>query len=332
VADRVVVLRSGDVVDEGPTQQVFETPGHAYTRQLLDSVLRLPEPGQSVHRPLRATEPDAATPIVRFGNVSVAYGSRKRGRAVPAITDVTLDVGRGEVIGLVGESGSGKTTLGRLAAGLVPLAGGEVLVDGQDLFAASAAEARALRRHLAFVHQDPQASLDPRLPVGETIREPLDIHRVGTSAERDARARELLEAVRLPASYADRRPHELSGGQRQRIALARALALRPKLLVADEPTSALDVSVQADVLRLFRELHDELGFGCLFISHDLAVVNEVADRVAVLRSGRLVETGTVGEVFGSPREPYTRELLAAVPVPDPRRRPRTAPVADGIAS
>lgn len=319
VADRVLVLKSGNVVEEGSTEDLFARPRHAYTRTLLDSVLSLPEPGTEVRRSLREVAPEEI-PVVRFDGVHVAYGSSKRGRAFPAVTNVTFDVRRGEVMGLVGESGSGKTTLGRLAAGLVPLAGGEVLVEGENLFTASARRRRELRRDIAFIHQDPQASLDPRMPIGRSIREPLDVHEVGTTAERDARVRELLEAVALPASYATRLPHRLSGGQRQRVAVARALALEPTLVVADEPTSALDVSVQAQVLQLFARLQAELGFACLLITHDLAVVHEVAHRVAVLREGRLVETGPVHEVFAAPSADYTRGLLAAVPVPDPASR------------
>ncbi|KQY57156.1 dipeptide ABC transporter ATP-binding protein [Nocardioides sp. Root140] len=319
VADRVVVLRQGDVVESGGTAELFRAPEHAYTRQLLDSVLTLPEAGDYVHS-VPGPEAPAEHPALSYESVSVAYGSSRRGRAFPAVTQVSLDLAPGEVLGLVGESGSGKTTLGRLAAGLVPLAGGTVRLDGEDLFAASAARRRELGRDLAFVHQDPEASLDPRMSVGASIREPLDIHRVGTPAERAARVAELLEAVRLPAEVARRRPRELSGGQRQRIAMARALVLKPRLMIADEPTSALDVSVQADVLALFRDLQKEFGFACVFISHDLAVVNSVADRVAVLRHGEVVESGPVAQVFGTPSHPYTQRLLAAVPVPDPSRR------------
>ncbi|UUW91264.1 dipeptide ABC transporter ATP-binding protein [Pimelobacter simplex] len=325
IADRVVVLQAGNVVEEGETRALFAHPREPYTKTLLASVLRLPEAGtQATPGPAvpaaAAIVADEVTPAVEFRDVHVHYGSSRRGRAFPAISDVSLTVAPGEVLGLVGESGSGKTTLGRLAAGLVPLADGQVLLRGRDVLAAPRSERRNLRRGLAFVHQDPEASLDPRLSVGASIREPLDIHQVGTTGERDARVAELLEAVQLPASYAGRRPRELSGGQRQRIALARALALEPSLLVADEPTSALDVSVQARVLELFRDLQERLGFACLFISHDLAVVHQVADRVAVLRAGRLVEEGPVSAVFTHPSEDYTRRLLDAVPVPDPSRR------------
>lgn len=320
IADRVVVLQAGNVVEEGETRALFAHPREPYTKTLLASVLRLPELDSVVEPPVSQVAEEV--PAVEFRGVHVHYGSSRRGRAFPAIADVSLTVAPGEVVGLVGESGSGKTTLGRLAAGLVPLADGQVLLRGEDVLAAPRAERRHLRRGLAFVHQDPEASLDPRYAVGASIREPLDIHRVGTPAARDARVAELLEAVQLPASYVARRPRELSGGQRQRIALARALALEPALLVADEPTSALDVSVQARVLELFRELQERLGFACLFISHDLAVVHQVADRVAVLRAGTLVEVGPVGSVFARPEADYTRRLLDAVPVPDPARRGR----------
>ncbi len=335
IADRVVVLQAGNIVETGETRSLFARPREPYTQALLGSVLRLPEPGgldtpspsgsgystdDSVAGRVPDGPADLRPPAVEFRGVHVRYGSRRRGRAFPAVDDVSLTVAPGEVVGLVGESGSGKTTLGRLAAGLVPLAGGTVLLGGRNPQGASRGERRGLRRGLAFVHQDPEASLDPRFTVRQSIREPLDVHRVGTPAARDARVAELLDAVQLPASYADRRPRELSGGQRQRVALARALALDPTLLIADEPTSALDVSVQARVLRLFTDLQDRLGFACLFISHDLAVVHEVADRVAVLRAGKLVEVGPVASVFADPRQPYTRRLLDAVPVPDPALR------------
>lgn len=321
IADRVVVLQAGNVVESGETRELFARPREPYTQALLGSVLQLPDLDATPLAPEPVTTSEE-TPVVELRGVHVRYGSRRRGRAFPAVDDVSLAVRPGEVVGLVGESGSGKTTLGRLAAGLVPLAEGQVLLGGTDVLAAPRSERRTLRRGLAFVHQDPEASLDPRFTVGASIREPLDIHGVGTPAERDARVSELLEAVQLPASYAARRPRELSGGQRQRVALARALSLEPTLLVADEPTSALDVSVQARVLDLFADLQQELGFACLFISHDLAVVHRVADRVAVLRAGRLVEEGPVERVFAHPAEDYTRRLLDAVPVPDPARRGR----------
>jgi peptide/nickel transport system ATP-binding protein len=320
LADRVVVLRQGEVVEEASTRELFANPQHSYTRQLLDAVPRLPTPEERVHA---VTVDDVPAPeagvvaALEYDDVRVQYGSRMRGRVLPAVDGVTLRLERGQVLGLVGESGSGKTTLGRLAAGLVPLAGGTVRVGGEDLVRARGRRRADLRRRLAFVHQDPEASLDPRFSIAEAIREPLDVHGIGNRKEREARVAELLDAVRLPQSFLKRRPRELSGGQRQRVALARALTLDPQLLIADEPTSALDVSVQAEVLELFADLQQRLGFACVFISHDLAVVNKVADQVAVLRAGKVVELGPAARVFGAPSHDYTRQLLAAVPVPDP---------------
>ncbi|WP_252275004.1 ABC transporter ATP-binding protein [Nocardioides sp. LMS-CY] len=330
LADRVVVLRQGEVVEEADTRALFARPRHPYTRQLLAAVPRLPEVDDRVLELLAEPEPEGvahemATPALEYDDVHVHFGSRTRGRVLPAVDGVTLRLETGQVLGLVGESGSGKTTLGRLAAGLVPLAGGRVRVAGTDITQARGRRRAALCRRLAFVHQDPEASLDPRFTVGEAIREPLDVHGVGTRRARDQRVVELLDAVRLPASFARRRPRELSGGQRQRVALARALTLEPRLLIADEPTSALDVSVQAEVLELFADLQRRLGFACVFISHDLAVVNAVADRVAVLRAGRVVESGPAARVFGDPAHEYTRRLLDAVPVPDPTVRDATGP-------
>jgi peptide/nickel transport system ATP-binding protein len=339
LADRVVVLQTGDVVESAETTALFHRPQHAYTRQLLGAVPRLPSPPEelrlaeqpagrhtegSPERPAGKTSDGSTSAALVFEAATVVY-RRSHGRSsLTAVEDVSLAVPEGEVLGLVGESGSGKTTLGRAAAGLVPLASGRVLVEDQDLGSLSRTRLRELRKDLAFVHQDPASSLDPRMTLGETIREPLDVHKVGSRAERDERVRYLLDAVRLPASYVGRRPRELSGGQRQRVALARALALQPRLVIADEPTSALDVSVQAEVLALFRSLQEELRFSCVFISHDLAVVHDVAHRVGVLRCGRLVESGPVAAVFARPSDEYTRRLLSSVPVPDPTAHRRTS--------
>ncbi|MFT4163634.1 MAG: ATP-binding cassette domain-containing protein, partial [Microlunatus sp.] len=223
----------------------------------------------------------------------------------------------GRVLGVVGESGSGKSTLGRAVLGLLRPSAGQIEVAGTDIGAAGRAELRRLRRRIGVVPQDPAGTLDPRLSVGDSVAEPLQVHRVATGPALRLRVAELLRSVSLPSWYAERRPHELSGGQRQRVALARALALRPDILVADEPTSALDVSVQAAVLAEFARLRAELGFACVFISHDLAVVNSVSDEVLVLREGRLVECGPVEHVLGRPSQPYTQALLDAVPIPDP---------------
>jgi peptide/nickel transport system ATP-binding protein len=320
MADRVVVLRNGDVVETAETASLFHSPEHAYTRQLLDAVLKLPEPSDGIHIAADADESRLAGAALAFDDVSIVYPGRHGQPAFPAVSHVSLGVAPAEILGLVGESGSGKTTLGRAAAGLVPVSGGEVRVEGENLARISASRLRQIRRDLAFVHQDPAASLDPLFTVGQSIREPLDIHRAGDRRTRDQRVSDLLDAVRLPGSFATRLPRELSGGQRQRVALARALAMRPGLLIADEPTSALDVSVQAEILELFSELQREFGFACLFISHDLAVVHEISDRVAVLREGEVIESGPVATVFANPRQEYTRNLINAVPIADPSAR------------
>ncbi|MEU1981213.1 ABC transporter ATP-binding protein [Nocardia sp. NPDC019395] len=314
-SDRVVVMRAGAVAETGATHSLFDTPTHPYTRALLAAVPRLPDHPSAIPRS------ESGTPVVlEFDSAAVTYPARHGRPAFRALESVSLTVSRGEVLGLVGESGSGKTTLGRVAIGLERLSSGRILFEGHDLAAIPDRRLRELRRDIAVVQQDPATSLDPRLTIAASIREPLDVHRAGSAAQRRQRVLELLDAVRLPTNFAGRFPHQLSGGQRQRVALARALALRPRLLIADEPTSALDVSVQADVLALFTEIQRDLGFACLFISHDLAVVHQVADRVAVLRSGSVIETGPVDAVFTAPREPHTRALVAAVPVPDPTHR------------
>ncbi|RAL31423.1 dipeptide ABC transporter ATP-binding protein [Rhodococcus sp. AQ5-07] len=322
IADRVLVMRSGRVVEQQSVFDLFATPRESYTQALLAAVPRLPEVDQP--KPVVAlvdSEGDAQVPpILRFDAASIVYPARLGNREFRAVDQVSLTVQAGEVVGLVGESGSGKTTLGRAALGVIRASSGIVAFDGTDLGKISAANLRGLRKGMALIHQDPAASLDPRRTVGQSVGEPLEVHRFATGALLRNRVGELLESVRLPKSFAHRAPGELSGGQRQRVALARALALGPRLLVADEPTSALDVSVQADVLSLFADLREEYNFACLFISHDLAVVNQVADRVAVLRSGELVEEGPAAEVFSSPRQDYTEQLVAAVPVPDPRRQ------------
>ncbi|MGX1807628.1 dipeptide ABC transporter ATP-binding protein [Nocardia sp. NPDC055321] len=363
IADRVVVMRAGQVVETRDVHELFANPREEYTRTLLAAVPALPEraaavePGEPVADPVAATgavspiaigparspappadtvavpadardSAERAEPVLRVADLTVVYRrGRKRFRALDG---VSLTVAPREVIGLVGESGSGKSTLGRTALGLVPATAGEVVLQGVSLTGRSARELRGLRKNVALVHQDVTASLDPRRTLEDSIGEPLLVHRAASGALLRARVGDLLDSVRLPRDYATRRPGELSGGQRQRVALARALALAPRLLIADEPTSALDVSVQAQVLDLFADLRAEYGFACLFISHDLAVVNQIADRVVVLRRGGIVETGPVEQVFRRPGAEYTRELLAAVPAATPRPRssgPQDAPAA-----
>ncbi|MEJ5914516.1 ABC transporter ATP-binding protein [Pseudokineococcus sp. 1T1Z-3] len=338
LADRVVVMRHGRVVETAPVRQLFAAPGEEYTRMLLSSV-----PGRTSSARAEGSAPEAderarggrreGRPYLEVEDLVVSYRGRgRRAETVKAVDGVSLAVRRGEVLGLVGESGSGKSTIGKVVIGLAPVASGRVHVGDVDLGAAPRRRVREVQRTVGVVFQNPTASLDPRRSVGAALEEPLRVLGGLRGGALDARRDELLEAVELPASWERRYPHELSGGQRQRVAIARAISLEPQLLVADEPTSALDVSVQATVLRLLAELQQRLGFACLFISHDLAVVEQLCDRVAVLRAGRVVEEGTTARVLGQPDADFTRELLAAAPVPDPqrqseRRRERLAGVA-----
>ncbi len=242
----------------------------------------------------------------------VRRARRETRKAARAVDEVTLSVSAGQSLGIVGESGSGKTTVARMILGLVELTAGRVMFDGRDVTHVSRAERRRLARDIQGVFQDPYSSLNPRQRVRRIIREPLDIHRIGTPAERDARVLELMEQVALPRRYANSYPHELSGGLRQRVGIAAALAVRPKLIVADEPVSALDVSVQAQILQLFTQIREQTGIAIVFISHDLSSVAEVCDSVAVMCLGRIVETGPSEQVYEHPVHPYTKALLSAV--------------------
>ncbi|HEY4455482.1 MAG TPA: ABC transporter ATP-binding protein [Pseudonocardiaceae bacterium] len=318
IADRVIVMRAGRIVEEAKTATLFESPTADYTRALLAAVPHLGEPE---HAP--ADEP-AADAVLALTDLVVVYGGTKR-----VVDQVSLSIAPGEILGLVGESGSGKTTIGNCALGLVTPKSGQIQLFGGPLPRRTGRAAKAIRRNIGAVFQDPASSLDPRMTVAQTIAEPLVIHTSLGRGERQAKVRELLDAVELPESLLFRYGHELSGGQRQRVSLARALVLGPKLLIADEPTSALDVSVQAAVLDVLVNLHERYGFGCLFISHDLAVVDSLCDRVAVMCAGQLVEQGPTGEVLRTPQHPYTKSLLLSSPVPDPaqqleRRRKRLA--------
>ncbi|WP_018180735.1 dipeptide ABC transporter ATP-binding protein [Jongsikchunia kroppenstedtii] len=317
IADRVVVVQLGESIETGDVYDVFAKPEQPYTRQLLSAVPRLPAAADAAPAGGGQATPDDDHRVLDVEKVTVIHRAALGTKAHTALRDVSLGVRKGEVIGVVGESGSGKTTLGRAIGGLLPLAAGRILVEGDDIAAISRSGLRAVRRKLAFVPQDPTASLDPRFTLAESIAEPLDIQGIGDHRSRRRRVDELLDAVHLPRSFGSRLPHELSGGQRQRVALARALSTRPALLIADEPTSALDVSVQARILELFAELQQELGFAAIFISHDLAVVQQVSDRVAVLRNGEVVESGAALRVLTAPASDYTAELVAAVPYPDP---------------
>ncbi|GAA3451759.1 dipeptide ABC transporter ATP-binding protein [Dactylosporangium matsuzakiense] len=317
LADRVVVMRDGRIVEQNDVTTLFAAPSAGYTRELLGAVAAAP--------PSKKPTPQAA-PVVRLIGATATYRGRFRSPPVRAVDDVSLEVGAGEVLGLVGESGSGKSTLAALITGLLSPAAGRVELLGTDLATLSRPALRAARRRIGVVFQDPASTLNPRNTVGAGVAEPIELHRVLSGPALTARVCELLEAVELPAAFRSRYPHELSGGQRQRVALARALALDPELLIADEPTSALDVSVQAKILALFHRLQDERGFAAVFISHDLSVIQRVADRVAVMLHGRVVELGPAADVLTAPAHSYTKRLLAAAPVADPaeQRRRRAA--------
>ncbi|WP_373889191.1 ABC transporter ATP-binding protein [Nocardia sp. XZ_19_369] len=326
LADRVVVMRNGRVVEQAPVDELFASPKKEYTRALLAAVPHLGTE-QLAHGP---AEEVAATaePVLEVCDLVVEFPGSFGRPPFRAVDEVNLRIGPGETLGLVGESGSGKSTIGRCVAALQRPTSGVVKVRGQDIAGLSGRKLRPIRRRFGFVFQDPASSLNPRLTVGECVAEPLLVHKMGSAAEIKARVRKLLDDVQLPAGTERRYPHELSGGQRQRASLARALVLDPDLLVADEPTSALDVSVQAAVLELFGQLQRECGWACLFISHDLAVVDQLADRIVVLRNGAVVEQGDRDRILRAPTEEYTQRLVAAVPVPDPveqrRRRAESA--------
>ena len=315
IADRVAVMLDGAVVESGPVEQVLLRPTHEYTKRLLAAVPRLAtaEPDETTVPP---QDSDHREPVIELRDVSVVFGRGRR--AVRALDTVSLFVAPGETVGVIGESGSGKSTAARVALGLIPPTSGHVALFGADPARLRGQARRALRAGVGVVLQDPVASLDARMSVAQCIAEPLRVHRRSMSAkERGDRVAEYLERVRLPRALAARTPRELSGGQRQRVSLARALVLGPRLLVADEPTSALDVSVQRSVLEVIAELQQDLGFGCLFVSHDLAVVQDVAHRVVVLRGGRVEEQGPTSDALLHPRSDYTQRLIAAVPLPDP---------------
>ncbi|MFJ1298646.1 dipeptide ABC transporter ATP-binding protein [Pseudomonadota bacterium AL_CKDN230030165-1A_HGKHYDSX7] len=345
VADRVLVMYRGDKVEEGTSDAVFAEPRHAYTRALLSAVPRLgamhgtnqPAPfpllrvdgvteAQSDIEPLDTVRREGG-PVLKVRDLITRFdihggifgGVQKR---VHAVEKVSFDLYPGETLSLVGESGCGKTTTGRSLLQLVKSQGGSIEFDGQNIGALRGAAMQSLRRHIQFIFQDPFASLDPRMTVGDSIMEPLLIHKAASGKAAQERVRWLMDKCGLLPEMIDRYPHEFSGGQRQRICIARALALNPKVVIADESVSALDVSIQAQIVNLLLDLQRELGVSFLFISHDMAVVERVSHRVAVMYLGQIVEIGPRRAIFENPQHPYTKKLMAAVPIADPQRRHR----------
>jgi len=315
LADHIIVMKDGLIVERGSIEDIYYRPQHPYTKQLLAAV-----PHLGAHDVAAPSGDRTAEPVLALEDVTIEYPKHGRIPAFRAVENVTFEINQGEIVGLVGESGSGKTTIGRAAVGLLPVAEGSMRVLGNDLAVATNKELREIRKQIGIVFQDPGSSLNPRFPIGQSIGEPLLLAKESKGKELDRRVEELLDQVELPRSFRNRYPHELSGGQRQRVGIARALALSPALLVADEPTSALDVSVQARFLELLQGLQQQLHFACLFVSHDLGVVDALAHRIVVLNKGRLVEQGTREQILRAPKDPYTQRLLAAVPVPDPREQ------------
>jgi peptide/nickel transport system ATP-binding protein len=354
IADRTLVMYRGDVVEQNDTRDLFAHPQHAYSRALLAAVPRLGSMA-NVARPQRfpvidmatgATQPpqvigetvDAETPVLEVRDLvtrfDIAGGvlGRVTGR-VHAVENVSFALMAGETLALVGESGCGKSTMGRSILHLVPPSSGSIRVNGQEVVGADHAALNRMRRDAQMVFQDPFASLNPRIPIGVSIAEPLRVHKLASANAARVRVGELLQRVGLHADMASRYPHEFSGGQKQRICIARALALEPKLIIADEAVSALDVSIKAQVINLMMDLQESLGIAYLFISHDMAVVERISHRVAVMYLGEIVEIGPRAEIFGNPQHPYTKKLLGAVPLPDPSKRSARNPVSnDEVAS
>ncbi len=321
IADDVVVMREGEIVERGSVADIFERPQHEYTMTLLAA------------RPLLRTQQDAGTenthadreeqgdPLLRIQDLTVDFevSSPTGKRTITAVKDVSLDVYRGRTLGIVGESGSGKSTIANVLTGVVEPASGDARMSGGPVLGLSGADLKTMRRRIAMVFQDPFAALDPRMTVQRSIAEPLMAHDLVPRRKRRERCAQLLEQVGLDESFIERYPHELSGGQRQRVCIARALAVDPELLILDESTASLDVSIQAQVLDLLAELQDEHGFGYIFIGHDLAVVEQVSDTVAVMKDGEVVEYGTAEQILREPQTDYTRQLIDAVPPAEPVR-------------
>jgi peptide/nickel transport system ATP-binding protein len=330
MADRVVVMQGGRQVETGPVGDIFAAPREEYTRALLAAVPRL---GATAGTPDASPSGQSLEPVVEVRDLGVSFDVRggllRRARQrIHAVAGVSFSVATGETLALVGESGCGKSTTGKALLGLVPWSG-SIAVAGKPTAGLGRAGLKRMRRDIQMIFQDPYASLDPRMTVGDLVGEPLVVHRIAAGTELRDRVASLFRRVGLEPEQMGRHPHEFSGGQRQRICIARALSLSPRIIVADESVSALDVSVQARVLALLGELQAELGISFLFISHDMAVVEQISHRVAVMYLGQIVEMGTRAQVFENPSHPYTRRLMAAVPIPDPSRRRLSLAAQDG---
>ena len=354
IADRVLVMYQGEAVETGSVEQIFHAPQHPYTRALLAAVPQLGAmKGQDYPRrfPLISLEHPAkqespveqktvvdGEPVLQVRNLVTRFPLRsgllnRVTREVHAVEKVSFDLRPGETLSLVGESGSGKSTTGRALLRLVESQSGEIIFNGQRIDTLSPGKLQSLRRNIQFIFQDPYASLDPRQTIGDSIIEPLRVHGLLQGKEAAARVAWLLERVGLLPEHAWRYPHEFSGGQRQRICIARALALNPKVIIADEAVSALDVSIRGQIINLLLDLQRDFGIAYLFISHDMAVVERISHRVAVMYLGQIVEIGPRRAIFENPQHPYTRKLLAAVPVAEPSRlRPRRVLLSDDLPS
>ncbi len=348
IADRVLVMYRGEAVETGSVEEIFRSPQHPYTQSLLAAVPRLGRCGVRIcravfrfpvsrrRRPKRQTRWRRGEPILQVRDLVARFPVRggllnRVTREVHAVEKVSFDLWPGETLSLVGESGCGKSTTGRALLRLVETQGGTITFDGQRIDTLSGSKLQSLRRNIQFIFQDPYASLDPRQTVGDSIMEPLRVHGLLHGEAARERVSWLLKRVGLQPEHAWRYPHAFSGGQRQRICIARALALNPKVVIADESVSALDVSIRAQIINLMLDLQREMGIAFLFISHDMAVVERISHRVAVMYRGRIVEIGPRRAVFENPQHPYTRKLMAAVPVADPAyRHPQRVLLSDDV--
>ena len=318
MCDRVAVMKDGEIVETGTTEEIFENPQHDYTKKLLNALPRLDQKKKSKRPSLRSIGTEDGKPLLDVHSLKMHFDSGK-GNVLKAVDDISFFIKPGETLGLVGESGSGKSTTGRAILRLHEPTDGDVLYQGLAINRLSKNEMKTMRRHMQMIFQDPYSSLNPRFKVLDIIGQALDIHRLSkNNEERKKRVEELLIMVGLKPEHAMRYPHEFSGGQRQRIGIARALAVEPDFIVCDEPLSALDVSIQSQIVELLEDLQYRLGLTYLFIAHDLSMVKHISDRVAVMYAGKIVELAESEELYSNPQHPYTKSLLAAIPIPDPK--------------